>query len=117
MPLGEMTWVPNSDAYIANKHLIIQVELAGMRQSDLELTVHGNRLSISGQRRNDNRAAKCKFLVMEVNFGPFECVFEIPAGFDITQAKASYQNGFLNIEIPEVVQTPAKNLCIPVTEG
>jgi len=74
--------------------LVIKVELAGMRREDLELTVEGNRLMISGQRPDGSRSTKCKFLVMESITGPFECVIEIPPGYDLSEAKAAYQNGF-----------------------
>ncbi|MCI0350021.1 MAG: Hsp20/alpha crystallin family protein, partial [Acidobacteriales bacterium] len=59
---------------------MIKVELAGMQKEDLELTIDGNRLMISGQRPDGSRASssKCKFLVVEINYGPFECVIEIP---------------------------------------
>ena len=58
-----------------------------------------------------------KFLVMEINYGPFECVFEIPPGFDLSQAKAGYQNGFLRIEVPQAVPQPSKRKLVPITEG
>jgi HSP20 family protein len=95
-------WIPNTDVYVADGQLIIKVELAGMRRDDLELTIDGNRLMISGQRPDGTRANKCKFLVVEINYGPFECVIEIPPGYDLSKAKAAYQNGFLNVEVPQV---------------
>ncbi len=113
---GEAHWVPNTDVYVADGQLVIQVELAGMRRSDLELIVEGNRLMICGQRPDGSRGPKCKFLVMEINYGPFECVFEIPPGFDLNQAKAAYQNGFLRIDVPQAVASPAKTTLVPITE-
>ena len=56
---------------------------------------------ISGHRPDGCRAPKCKFLVMEINYGSFECVIEIPPGYDLSQAKAAYQNGFLRIDVPQ----------------
>ncbi len=112
---GEAHWVPNTDVYIADGKLVIQVELAGMRRSDLELMVEGNRLMICGQRPDGSRAPKCKFLVMEINYGPFECVFEIPPGFDLSQAKAAYQNGFLRIDVPQLTHS-TKPTRVPISE-
>src|SRR5437867_7184662 len=101
---GQTHWIPNTDVYVSEGHLVIKVELAGMRQEDLELTVEGNRLMISGQRPDDSRGSKCKFLVMEIDYGSFECVIDIPPGFDLTQAKAGYHNGFLRIDVPQAVK-------------
>src|SRR5436305_13732706 len=74
---GKTHWIPNTDVYVTEGQLVIKVELAGMRREDLELTVEGNRLMISGQRPDGGRLAQCKFLVMESNYGSFERVLEI----------------------------------------
>jgi HSP20 family molecular chaperone IbpA len=37
---------------------------------------------------------------MEINYGAFESLIELPAGYDLNQAKAAYQNGFLRIDVP-----------------
>lgn len=97
---AETYWVPNTDVYVCDEGLVIKVELAGMRREDLELVVESNRVKITGHRPDGCRAAKCKFLVMEINYGAFETVIELPKGYDLSQAKAAYQNGFLRIDVP-----------------
>lgn len=97
---GESYWVPNTDVYVCDGGLVVKVELAGMRREDLELMIEGNRVRIAGSRPDGCRAAKCKFLVMEINYGAFETVIELPKGYDLTQARAAYQNGFLRIDVP-----------------
>ncbi len=111
---GDAHWIPNTDVYVAEGNLVIKVELAGMRKEDLELIVEGNRLMISGQRPDGTRGAKCKFLVMEINYGSFECVIEIPAGYDASHANAGYQNGFLQIDVPRAVHA-SKIKLVPVS--
>jgi len=113
---GETHWIPNTDVYTTEGILVIRVELAGMRREDLELIVEGNRLMISGQRPDDGRNAKCKFLVMEINYGSFECVIEIPPGYDLSQAKAAYQNGFLRVDVPQVARSASKTILVPVSD-
>src|SRR5512133_1855682 len=93
-------WVPNTDVYTTDSGLVVKVELAGMRSEHLEITVEGNRLRISGNRPDGCRAPNCSFLVMEINYGPFESVLEVPAGYDLSRAKAAYLNGFLRIDVP-----------------
>src|SRR5437762_9974678 len=74
-------WVPNTDVYATDNGLVIKVELAGMRSDNLEITIEGNRLRISGNRPDGCRAPKCSFLVMEINYGPFESMLELPQGY------------------------------------
>ena len=108
----ESHWVPNTDVYVTEQSLVIKVELAGMRKEDLELTVEANRLTITGHRPDGCRAPKCKFLVMEINYGSFQSVIELPPGYDLGQAKAAYQNGFLRIDVPQIVVTQSKRVAI-----
>ncbi len=109
-------WGPNTDVYATDSGLVIKVELAGMRSEHLEITVEGNRLRISGNRPDGCRAAKCNFLVMEINYGPFESVLELPPGYDLSQAKAAYLNGFLRIDVP-LAARPSKSAKVPIAEG
>jgi HSP20 family protein len=113
---GQTHWVPNTDVYVVDDGLVVKVELAGMRREDLELAVEGNRLLITGQRPDGCRAPGCKFLVMEINYGAFECVIEIPAGYDLSQARAAYQNGFLRVDVPVAAKPVSKPVYVQVTE-
>jgi HSP20 family protein len=114
---SETFWVPNTDVYAADGGLVIKVELAGMRKEDLELTIEGNRLKISGQRPDGCRAPKCRFLVMEISYGAFETVIDLPPGYDLDRAKAAYQNGFLRIDVPEKVPSSSKPHNVVITSG
>ena len=103
-------WVPNTDVYATDEGLVIKVELAGMRSDDLEITVEGNRLRICGQRTDGCRTAKCSFLVMAIDYGPFECPIELPSGYDLSHAKAAYLNGFLRIDVPVMARPESKKV-------
>ncbi len=109
-------WVPNTDVYETDNGLVVKVELAGMRSEHLEITVEGNRMRITGNRPDGCRAAKCSFLVMEISYGPFESLLELPAAYDLSQAKAAYLNGFLRIDVP-LSQRLVKNTKVLVAEG
>ncbi len=109
-------WVPNTDVYATDNGLVIKVELAGMRSDNLQITVDGNRLRIEGNRPDGCRAPKASFLVMEINYGPFESVLELPPGYDLINAKAAYLNGFLRIDVP-IAQSQMKSTKVPIAEG
>ena len=110
-------WIPNTDVYTTDTGLVIKVELAGMKSENLEITVEGHRLRISGSRPDVCRAHKCNFLVMEISYGPFESVLELPAGYELSQAKAIYVNGFLRIDVPVAHQLQTKSTKVPIAEG
>jgi HSP20 family protein len=110
-------WVPNTDVYSTDMGLVIKVELPGMKSEQLDLTVEGNQLRIAGNRPDGCRDPHCSFLVMEINYGPFESVLELPPGFDLRQAKAVYVNGFLRVDVPPARPSSAKPTQVPVAKG
>jgi HSP20 family protein len=110
------SWVPNTDVYETDNGLVVKVELAGMRSEHLEITVEGSRMRITGNRPDGCRAAKCSFLIMEISYGPFESLLELPERYDLSQAKAAYLNGFLRIDVP-LAQRHTKNTKVLVAEG
>ncbi len=109
-------WVPNTDVYSTEEGLVIKVELAGMKSDSLEITVEGNRLRIAGNRPDGCRSPKCNFLVMEISYGPFESILELPPAYDLARAKASYLNGFLRIDVP-AAKLDSKLTKVPISDG
>lgn len=109
-------WMPSTDVYVTDGGLVIKVELAGMKSENLEINVEGNRLRISGSRPDCCRATKCSFLLMEINYGPFERFIELPTGYDLGRARAAYLNGFLRIDVPVAV-AHFKSTKVPIAEG
>ncbi|HNQ90845.1 MAG TPA: Hsp20/alpha crystallin family protein [Verrucomicrobiota bacterium] len=113
-PGSEASWAPNTDVYVSEAGLVIKVELAGLRREDLELTVEARRLRIRGVRRDCRGEAPCKFVVMEINYGHFESLIELPEGYDASGARAVYQNGFLRIDVPSREVQPLPPRSVPI---
>jgi len=117
---GEPTtgrWTPNTDVYATEAGLVVKVELAGMKSDSLDIVVEGNRLRISGVRPDFCRSPHSSFLVMEISYGPFETILDLPTDYDLSQAKAIYLNGFLRIEVPPAKSTLTKTKKVPISEG
>ncbi len=54
---------------------------------------------------------------MEISYGPFESVLDLPSGYDLGQAKAIYVNGFLRIDVPAAHQPQSKTTKVPIADG
>ena len=107
-------WTPNTDVYATEAGMVVKVELAGMKSDSLDIVVEGNRLRISGVRPDFCRSPHCSFLVMEISYGPFETILDLPSDYDLSQAKAIYVNGFLRIDVPVVHPVQPKTTKIPI---
>jgi HSP20 family molecular chaperone IbpA len=44
-------------------------------------------------------------------------VIELPTGYDLSNARATYQNGFLRVDVPVLAQSPSKTVAVRVTQG
>lgn len=91
-------WSPPTDVYENEENYVIKVEIAGMRDEDLEVAFEENILMISGFRSdlNERRA----YHQMEIRFGRFELAVEIPVTVNMEKATAEYKDGFLTIMLP-----------------
>lgn len=109
---SESSWTPNTDVFLTDAHLVIRVEVAGMRRKNLSLKAEGNRLRVQGKRDHGDHPARCKFILMEIDFGSFQFYIDLPAAYNLHKAKAIYQNGFLRIQVPLASRADSEKIAV-----
>ena len=92
-------WSPPTDVYETEEAYIIRLELAGMRDSDFEITLENGFLQICGTRADypERRA----YQQMEIRFGRFSTVIGLPGPVDVEASTAEYADGFLTVTMPK----------------
>jgi HSP20 family protein len=93
-------WIPNCDFLVSKSGIRVLVEIAGLRSAEINIEVQMDCLQITGTRPRPPREDADEKIVGEINYGPFQAVLKFPAEYDLTQAKATYLNGFLRIDVP-----------------
>jgi len=95
-------WVPCADVFLSTAgEFTIKVELAGLCREDLELSIEGRGVRITGHRHdNDQSSGRNRNLVPAINWGWFDLVVDVPADYDLSRATAKYQNGLLRVLVP-----------------
>jgi HSP20 family protein len=88
-------WSPPTDVYETEKEYIVRVEIAGMRESDFEVTFEDGSLFISGVRPDvsERRA----YHQMEIRFGKFSTSIAVPGPIDLDHSEAEYKDGFMTV--------------------
>src|SRR3954454_20975059 len=78
---------------------VVDAELAGIDIDEIGLEIQGRELIIAGHRRPADAEGRV-YQQLEIDFGPFRR--RIPLGADVVaeQAKATYRDGILTIELP-----------------
>jgi len=94
-------WTPPTDLYETEDSLIVQVEIAGVRQSDFSVSLFDRRLVISGVR-SDPGPLRRAYHQLEIHFGEFRAEVELPVAVDETQVDAEYSHGMLRVVLPKL---------------
>jgi HSP20 family protein len=92
-------WHPPTDLYETDTTYVIQVEIAGMRGGDFNVSVSSRRVTISGVRPIPSEARA--YHQMEINNGEFRTEINIPGPFEREKIEASYSDGNLKLVLPK----------------
>ncbi len=91
---------PNVDIAESKKTYRISVEVPGVEENELELSVDGDTLIISGQKRQEHEEDEEGFHRVERRYGSFRRVLSLPDDADVDGIKANFRNGVLEIKVP-----------------
>ena len=102
-------WTPAVDIFEAQNHnLIVKAELPAMKKEDIKVSVEQNVLTLEGERKFDETAAKDQYHRLERGFGAFRRSFTLPATIDAARISAAYVDGVLTITIPQREEAKAR---------
>ena len=90
------------------RDVVVRVELPGMDKADCRITIEGNLLRLSGEKRFEREAHDSTYHVMERAYGAFERVIPLPRSVDVDKAEASFRNGVLTVRLPKGVSDKAR---------
>jgi HSP20 family protein len=96
------SFAPAVDAFLDKdgKRFVAHVALPGVDPKDVSISVQGNMLTISGERRVSNERKEADFVYNELMYGSFERTLTLPEGVDTDKINADYRNGVLEITAP-----------------
>jgi HSP20 family protein len=95
-----MTFAPSFDVKETGDAYVFTADLPGVKESDLELSLTGNRLTISGKREEEKKQEGERWYTYERSYGTFSRSFTLPAGVDADHAEAHLKEGVLRVSIP-----------------
>ncbi len=103
-------WQPVADVYETEVHLVIEMELPGVMQENINLEVHGSQIMVYGEKKLEKEASGSAYQVLERSYGPFSRVFVLSDNIDIdtSPVTAVFNNGILRVLIPKVSKLKKK---------
>jgi HSP20 family protein len=95
-------WRPAVEVYETVRSLVVNVEIAGIDQNDLRISLESDRLSIRGVRHDRKQAEKRSYHEARIPYGAFGADVFVPFPIDADGIEADYAEGFLRIELPRL---------------
>ncbi|MCF7849776.1 MAG: Hsp20/alpha crystallin family protein [Kiritimatiellales bacterium] len=92
----------------------VKVELPGMDEKDIEVSLDENILVIHGEKKEQSERKKRNYHVSEMRYGSIHRSFPLPTEVDATKAEAKFKRGVLTLTFPKTERVKAERKRIPV---
>jgi HSP20 family molecular chaperone IbpA len=100
---GSACWRPAVDVYRQPDGWLCKFDLAGVPREDIEVQAGGNRLRVSGIRRDRCLSEDCESWSMEISYHSFERTVELPLDLDRCRIVCELDAGLLLVSVQEVM--------------
>jgi HSP20 family protein len=100
--------VPRVDVKEQDNMILVDAELPGMDQKDIDVEVTRDSVRISGERKHEEEKEEKGYYRHEIACGSFERVVDLPTEVDQDKAEAEFSKGILTIKLPKSEEAQAK---------
>src|SRR5208282_1185047 len=95
--VAQTVWVPHADVYRRSSDWLVKCDLAGVKAEDLDISVSGSRLTISGVRRDSLAEHGWVHYSMEIPYSRFACTVNLPRELEQAGLETEYLDGMLQV--------------------
>lgn len=104
------SFVPGIDISETGDQFLVSVELPGMKKEDIDVSLDNGQLTISGERKFEEKEDGKRYHRVETHYGTFSRSFQLPDNVDEESITATYENGLLNITIDKTEDKVKKQI-------
>jgi len=94
-------FTPRVDVTEDNENLYVYAEIPGVDKKDIKINVSGDVLTLSGEKKSEQRDENKNYYRIERNYGSFSRSFTLPAEVVVDKISADYKEGVLNVTLPK----------------
>ena len=92
---------PNTDLYELDNTFVVQMDLPGVKQEDLDISLDGNILTVTAKRQIDRKESNKNYYISEIRRDVMSRSLKLPQLADGAKAEAKLKDGELTIKIPK----------------
>jgi len=109
---GSRRWAPPMDLLETDEQFVLRADLPGMGESDVNIELEDNVLTVSGERQAEHEEKGEGFHRVERAFGSFSRSLTLPKGVDPEGVAAAFDRGVLEVRIPKPEQRKPRKITI-----
>lgn len=115
--LSDRVLSPSCDISESNDHFLMSVDIPGMKPEDIKIEVANNILTISGERRREEKENDDSVQHYEKSYGYFKRSFSLPTSIESDSVEARYENGVLELFLPKTQNAKARQIAVQAGAG
>jgi HSP20 family protein len=108
----ELAWNPSFEVTENKDSFLFKADIPGAKKEDIEITITGNRLQVSGKRDKEQETKTDTVYTYERQYGSFSRAFTLPEGADLEHTKTDLKDGVLTLVIPKIAGAVTKKIPI-----
>ena len=114
---GDVGWNPDFEVRETDDAFVFKADIPGLRTEDLDISLDGNELQITGKREQEQERGEGRFHTYERSYGNFVRTFSLPDSADLDKIRSDLKDGVLTLVIPKQVGTPTQRRKIQIGSG
>lgn len=103
-------WSPSLDVFEDEEKVTVQVELAGLKKDDIDISLEDDVLTIAGERKSEKEAREGESFRRERIYGSFRRSITLPSAVKADSVAAAYQDGVLTITLPKAEEAKPRKI-------
>lgn len=111
------SFIPAFEVKETKDAFIFKADLPGVQENNLDISLTGDRLVVSGKRESEKREENERYFAFERSFGSFSRAFTLPEGVDAEHIAADLKDGVLHLTLPKKPEVQPKRIKVGVGSG
>ena len=103
---------PVVDLYEDKDNVFVKAELPGLKREDIQVSLHDDALSISGERKGEQKVENAEARCAERFVGRFQRTITLPSSVKADQVSAQYKDGVLTVTLPKAEEAKPRQIQI-----
>jgi HSP20 family protein len=105
-------WLPSFEVRETKDAYVFKADLPGVKKEDIDISLSGNRLQISGKREAEHETKDDTFYTYERSYGAFTRAFTLPGDIDADHVRTDLKDGVLTLAVPKKAEAQTKKIAI-----